>query len=172
MFLFCTNKGLCPRHTVAMFGKKDWSLVFLFSPPKDPLRFLLSLPGCLESCNWPTPHYTHTATSSVTDMSFEMCSQAQWRLSAFSVRHSIPNAWPSSPSSVWITVLTLTTYRKYIYYFPSCAFLASCVDSMFVSFNPHAWGHFLGIPPSFPGMMSRSLFPGWLPMLSAACWPT
>lgn len=61
-FLFCTNKGLSPRHGVAMLGRRDWSLGFLFCFVffKDPLRFLVSFPGWLGACCWLTPRYTHT----------------------------------------------------------------------------------------------------------------
>lgn len=105
-FLFCTNKGLSPHHRVAMLGKRDWSLVFVFFL-KDPPRFLVSFPGCLGSCCCHlTPSYTHRTTATVIDMSFGMWSQAHWRLSAsplgFFVRHIMPTVWPSSPLSMWV----------------------------------------------------------------------
>ena len=73
---------------------------------------------------------------------------------------------------------TATAYRKYVYYYP-------CSTS-WLPFSRFIWWLLvflllLSSPPFrllprnasfFPKMMSSTLFPGWLPMLSAAWWPT
>lgn len=71
---FRTNKGLSPHHSVAMLGKRDWSLTFFFK------GFLPWLYGELLLANL----FLHTSKSaaSVIDMSFGISSQAHWGLCA------------------------------------------------------------------------------------------
>lgn len=65
---FSAQIKVCPLAIKEPCWAKGTACFFIFF--QGPTKILVSFPGCLGNCCWLTLRYTHTTTTTVTDMSF------------------------------------------------------------------------------------------------------